>query len=168
MSTVPELPDELHELIAKFNRRNPEVFALQWIKQQDIFQIVVHPCTYSKTPANFEWIKSELEERIKTTQRLSKSLPLSINRMNEVANNWQMRLAMNDDTKLIGPIEFCAIAKDITESLSKTCQYSIVDVTEKFMMRINTQFVTFAITRGVKGEVPCKAYRQAQNSSSCY
>ena len=160
MSPVPELPDELHELIAQFNRRNPDVFALQWIKQGHIFQVVVHPFTCSKKPANFGWIKNELEERIKTTQRLSKSLPLSINRINEIANNLQMRLAMNDDTRRIGPIEFSAIAKDITESLSKTCKYNIVDVTERFIMGINTQFVTFAITRGVKGEVPCKAYRQ--------
>ena len=163
MSTVPELPDELHELIAQFNRRNPDVFSFQWIKQGHIFQIVVYPLTCSKKPENFEWIKNELEERLKTTQRLSKSLPLSINRMNEIANNWQIRLAMNDDTRRIGPIEFSAIAKDTTESLSKTCKYSIVDVTERFMMGINTQLVTFAITRGVKGEVPCKAYRLPQN-----
>lgn len=168
MNTVPELPDELHELIAQYNRRYSPVFTIQWVKQGSIFQIVVHPSTCLNKPANFECITKTLEERIKTTQSLSKCLPFSINRMNDLAKNWQIRLAMNDDTRRIAPNVFSDIAKDITESLAKTCNTIVNDITESFMMGINTQVVKFDVTGGLQGEVPCKAYRQPQISYSSY
>ena len=166
MSTVPELPDELHELIAQYNRRYSPVFTIQWVKQGSIFQIVVYPSMCLNEPADCECIMKELEKRIKTTQSLSKCLPFSINRMNDLTKNWQIRLAMNDDTKRIKSNVFCDIAKDITKSLAKTCKYMIVDITESFMMEINTQIVKFYVTKGLQGEVPCKAYRQPQISYS--
>ena len=159
MNTVPDLPDELHELIAQYNKRSVPGVVVQWIKQGPIFQIVIYPVINSNGPMNFECIKNKLEERMKTTQRLSKSLPFSINRMNEAANNWQIRLEMNENTRLIGPIEFCAIAKEITESVAKKCNYTIGYDTERFMMQINTQVVTFTFESSMQGEVPCKAYR---------
>ena len=159
MSTVPELPDELHELIAQYNRRFLSVLRIQWIKQGNIFQIVIHYEICSKSLKNIELVKKEFEKIIEVTPTLSTSLPLSINRRNEAANNWQVRLQMNEATRRISPDTFRDIAKDITERVAKKCMYAILDISEKSLMQINTQFVEFQISGRSQGEVPCKAYR---------
>lgn len=163
MSTVPELPDELHELIAQYNRRLISGFFIQWIKQGNIFQIVIyHEIHFNSLKESFkdiEFVKNELEKIIEITPSLSTSLPFSINRLNEAAKNWQIRFEMNEATRRIGSDLFCSIAKDVTERVAKRCNHTIVDVTEKLIMQINTHLTEFHISEKTQGEVPCKAYR---------
>lgn len=147
---IPELPDELHALISEFNKRSNQFFLVSWVKQGKILQIIIYECS----PIG-ECFKNEVAKEVETTFPMC--MPFYIYRMNEAANNWQLRVSQNAHTESISFESFREEAKTITAKVAKSQNLIVIHAKDYLLESIDTLSLSFCI-QSVRGEAPCKAY----------
>lgn len=149
LHTISELPDELHEYIARINKRLGKCVHIMWVKQDFILQCVIHSDIESV-------ITTCLKEKMR--EHIPQCLPFSIDRRNEVANNCQLRMAMNVHAYEITSSDFSELTWTITKETLDKLGLKLESNTEETLASINTQFIHFVV-HTIIGEAPCKAYR---------
>ena len=96
LEAPPELPDEILRLISEYTTTclQESTFVLQWVKQANILQaVVIMDRIYNQNMVDMENIKTDLATRL--AHAIPQAMPLSIDRLNAEAKNWQLRMDMN-------------------------------------------------------------------------
>ena len=157
--TVPQLPDELYEKIARMNIRcdKSTQFLLQWVKQNNILQVVIH-----LDPSNLKDMDDMQLVRQLLLQKLSisipQAMPVDIDQVNYASKNWQIRMRTDNNFVSSMPNEyFFELARGISDEMVNMLGFKIENTDEAQFS--STSVVNVKICRSYKGEVPSKAFK---------
>jgi len=157
---IPELPDELYDLISKMTIQciQASVFQMSWVKQNKILQVVV-----SLSPTNvvdaFDLDRVGDLLRPKLQQTFPQALPFSIDRINMPANNLALRFAVSEFVSQISYDFFRETSQRITNEIASELVFRIENNNFISMGNSTPTWVSnFSICRRLSRSTPSKAW----------
>lgn len=161
MSSIPELPDDVCRMISQLSLEcvKDSVFQLDWVKQNNILQAVIHLSpTHIRDAFDMDRIADTIRSRMVTY--LPEAMPFFIDRMNVPANNFCLRTSMNEFVRSMTDRTFAQWARTITKELTGALNFKIESSEESVLstVTISTTTLTFHVGRLMRHAVPSKAF----------